>query len=82
MVNETTKLVEIASDEMLEGSKEVIRESQNLEKATQEITGGVNEMAVGADEMNVAIHRVNELSVGNREQIDLLTKEVSRFIVD
>jgi methyl-accepting chemotaxis protein len=81
-VNEITGYVRAGSAEMLEGSKEVIREANNLEKATQEITGGMNEMASGADQMNVAIHRVNELSVNNREQIDLLTKEVSRFKVD
>jgi methyl-accepting chemotaxis protein len=81
MVNQTTQLVEVASDEMLEGSREVIREANNLEKATQEITGGINEMASGAEQMNVAIHQVNELSVSNREQIELLTKEVSRFKV-
>jgi methyl-accepting chemotaxis protein len=81
-LNETTGHVRSGSHEMLEGSKEVIRESQNLEKATQEITGGMNEMASGAEQMNIAIHRVNELCISNREQIDLLTKEVSRFKVD
>jgi len=33
-----------SSNEMLEGTKEVIQESENLEKATQEITAGMNEM--------------------------------------
>jgi methyl-accepting chemotaxis protein len=80
-LNETTGNVRSGSQEMLEGSKEVIRESQNLEKATQEITGGMNEMASGAEQMNVAINRVNELCISNREQIELLTNEVSRFKV-
>src|SRR5215510_4238466 len=35
-VNEITRKVEASADEMLGGSKEVIRESANLEKATQE----------------------------------------------
>jgi methyl-accepting chemotaxis protein len=81
-LNETTGNVRSGSQEMLEGSKEVIRESQNLERATQEITGGMNEMASGAEQMNIAINRVNELCISNREQIDLLTKEVSRFKVE
>jgi methyl-accepting chemotaxis protein len=67
---------------MLEGAKEVIRESKNLESTTQEIVGGINEMASGADEINVAVHRVNELSVKNRENIDLVIREVSRFKVE
>jgi methyl-accepting chemotaxis protein len=66
---------------MLEGAHEVIQESTNLEKVTQEITTGMNEMASGADEINVAVHHVNEISVKNRQGIDALIKEVSRFKV-
>ncbi|MCL1928856.1 MAG: methyl-accepting chemotaxis protein [Treponema sp.] len=81
-VNEVTRHVRSGSVEMLEGSKEVIQESQNLEKATQEITAGMNEMAKGAEEINVAVHHVNEISGKNREGIDNLIKEVSKFKVE
>jgi methyl-accepting chemotaxis protein len=81
-VNETTRKVKSGSVQMLEGANEVIRESKNLESTTQEIVGGINEMASGADEINVAVHRVNELSVKNRENIDLVLREVSRFKVE
>jgi methyl-accepting chemotaxis protein len=81
-VNEVTQLVQGGSMEMLEGSKEVIRESKNLEKVTQEIAGGMNEMAAGSDQINVAIHRVNELTGQNRENIDMLMKEVAKFKVE
>jgi methyl-accepting chemotaxis protein len=67
---------------MLEGSKEVINESRNLERATQEITGGMNEMASGAEQINVAVHQVNEISTKNREGIETLMREVSRFKVE
>jgi methyl-accepting chemotaxis protein len=67
---------------MLEGSKEVMNESQNLERVTQEITSGMNEMASGADQINVAVHHVNEISVKNREGIETLIKEVSRFKIE
>ncbi|MDR0441956.1 MAG: methyl-accepting chemotaxis protein [Treponema sp.] len=78
-VNEITGHVRSSSTEMLEGSKEVIRESKNLETATQEITGGINEMSAGANEINTAVHHINDLSGKNRENIDMLMKEVSRF---
>ena len=81
-VNEITRHVKSGSEEMLEGSREVIKEGQNLEKVTQEITAGMNEMAAGAEEINVAINSINDLSVKNRESIDLLMKEVSRFKVE
>jgi methyl-accepting chemotaxis protein len=81
-VTEITRNVKSGSNEMLEGAQQVILESQNLEKATQEITSGMNEMASGADEINVAVHHVNEISSKNREGIDALIHEVSRFKVE
>jgi len=81
-LKETTQQVKTGSEEMLEGSKEVMKESHNLEKVTQEITGGMNEMATGADQVNVAVNHVNEISTKNRDAIDALLKEVSRFKVE
>ena len=81
-VNEITYNVRTGSHEMLEGATEVIRESTELEKATQEIAAGMNEMASGADQVNVAVNHVNEISHKNREAIDILIKEVSRFKVE
>ena len=81
-VNEITRQVKDGSQEMLEGSRGVIQESKNLAKVTVEITGGMNEMAAGADQVNVAVTKVNEISVKNKEIIDRLVMEVSRFKVD
>jgi len=81
-LTEITRLVMAGSEEMLNGSQEVIKESQHLEVATQEITGGMNEMATGADQVNVAVHNVNEMASKNREAIDSLIREVSRFKVE
>jgi len=81
-LNQITQQVQSTSEEMLEGSKEVVRESQNLEKATQEITSGMNAMASGADEVNSAVNHVNQISSKNREGINILIREVSRFKVE
>jgi methyl-accepting chemotaxis protein len=81
-VTEITRNVKGGSEEMLEGANEVIHESQNLEKVTQEITSGMNEMAQGADQINIAVNQVNEITIKNREGIDSLMKEVSRFKVE
>jgi methyl-accepting chemotaxis protein len=81
-VNEVTQQVKSGSLQMLEGSREVIKEGGNLERATEEITGGMNEMATGADQINIAVNQVNELSSKNREGIDLLVREVSKFKVE
>jgi methyl-accepting chemotaxis protein len=81
-MNEITQQVKAGSMEMLEGSKEVIEESKNLERVTQEISGGMNEMAAGSDQINIAVNQVNEISGKNKETIDSLMREVSRFKVE
>jgi methyl-accepting chemotaxis protein len=42
----------------------------------------MNEMASGAGQINVAVNHVNEISGRNRQAIDVLIKEVSRFKVE
>jgi methyl-accepting chemotaxis protein len=39
-------------------------------------------MASGAEQINVSVHNVNEMTQKNREAIDGLLHEVSRFKVD
>jgi methyl-accepting chemotaxis protein len=80
-LNEITSQVKDESVRMLLGSREVINESRNLGNVTQEITGGINEMASGAQQINTAVNRVNEISAKNRENIDILVREVSMFKV-
>jgi methyl-accepting chemotaxis protein len=81
-LNELTRMVKDGSCEMLEGSKAVISESRNLESATGEIAGSVGEMAAGAEEIDAAVSRVSEISNTNREHIDTLFQEVSKFKVE
>jgi methyl-accepting chemotaxis protein len=81
-VTEITQQVKSGSNEMLQGAKQVIQESDALEKATQEISQGMNEMATGADQINTAVNHVNDISSKNRDAIDVLIKEVSRFKVE
>jgi methyl-accepting chemotaxis protein len=81
-LNGISGMVKGGSSEMLEGSREVIQESRNMEIVTQEIANGMNEMAAGADQINIAINQVNTISGDNRENINILVKEVSRFKVE
>jgi methyl-accepting chemotaxis protein len=81
-LNEVTQMVKGGSEEMLEGSKQVIQESKKLEMVTQEITNGMNEMTTGAGEINVAVNQVNTISGENKENINVLVREVSKFKVE
>jgi methyl-accepting chemotaxis protein len=80
-LNEITQTVKQGSTEMLTGSKEVIGESKNLERLSEEITGGMTEMSIGVEQIIAAVNRVNDLSTNNREHINKLADEVSRFKV-
>jgi methyl-accepting chemotaxis protein len=81
-LNEITQQVKEGSDEMLKGSAEIIKEGRNLEAVTQEITGGMTIMASSAESISAAVNRVNGISGLNKENIDLLIREVSRFRVE
>jgi methyl-accepting chemotaxis protein len=81
-LNNISQLVKQGSEEMLEGSREVIKETKVLESVSSEISGGMNEMAAGAGQISEAVNRVNEASGQNKENIDILVKEVSRFKIE
>jgi len=85
-LNELTQKVKSGSEKMLIGSQGAMNESQtfnrNLEMMSQEIAGGMNEMATGADQINIAVNQVNEMTQKNRDAINDLLKEVSRFKVE
>jgi len=81
-LNEITQQVKGGSTEMLEGSKEVIHEGKNLEMVSEEISGSMNEMATGAEQINTSVNRINDLSSQNRDSINTLVNEVSRFKIE
>jgi methyl-accepting chemotaxis protein len=81
-LNEATQLVKSGSEEMLEGSNQVVLEGKNLERVTQEITSGMNEMVVAVEQIDGAVIRVNTIAGENKESIDVLVQEVSRFKVE
>jgi methyl-accepting chemotaxis protein len=81
-LNELTRNVKQSSMEMMEGSEQVIKESKNLELVTQEITQGMNDMAAETGQINAAVARVNQISSQNKEYINTLAVEVSKFKVE
>jgi methyl-accepting chemotaxis protein len=81
-LNSLTQTVKHGSIEMLEGSNEVISETKNLETVTQEISGSMNEMSAGAEQINEAVGRVKDISSVNKEHINTLVSEISKFKVE
>ncbi|MDR2397626.1 MAG: methyl-accepting chemotaxis protein [Spirochaetaceae bacterium] len=80
-LNEITHEVEQSVQGMMEASREVIAESRRLEGITVEIGNSIQEMSVGAEEIDTAVNRINDRSTENKQGIDALMQEVSRFKV-
>ena len=81
-LNDITMQVRNGSSDMLEGSRKIIQESKKLGDLTNEVSGGVSEMSEGARQINEAVDRVNNLSNDNKNHIDTLVSEISRFKIE
>ncbi|MDR2246611.1 MAG: methyl-accepting chemotaxis protein [Treponema sp.] len=81
-LKEITGEVKGSAQGMRGGSHEVIQESKTLEGITAEIGDGMQEMASGAEQIDRAVNRVNDISLENKKQIELLMNEVARFKVE
>ncbi|MDR1301007.1 MAG: methyl-accepting chemotaxis protein [Treponema sp.] len=81
-LQEITREIRSEAGVMQEKSHKVIKESGGLERITWEINGGMQEMATGADQIDHAVHQVNDISIENKQQIEALIDEVSRFKVE
>jgi methyl-accepting chemotaxis protein len=81
-LNEITGEVKGSAQGMRGGSRGVIQESKTLEGITTEIGDGMQEIASGAEQIDTAVNRVNDISMENKNQIELLMTEVARFKVN
>ena len=81
-LNTVTTLVKKGSEQIHGRSNDVIRESGELGNVTQELTEGMGTIAAQVDTINVAVTRVHAISGENKQNIDLLVREVSRFKID
>jgi methyl-accepting chemotaxis protein len=81
-LNDITQRVRNSSTQMRSGSKKIIGESENLGSLTSEVSNGVTEISKGADQVNVAVNQVSTLSSANKEHIDTLVSEISKFKVE
>ena len=80
-INTVTTEVQAGSEEMLKGGEGVASEMQKLDGLTRVITESMNEMASGAVQINNAIQEVSEITQKNKQSIENLAQEVSKFKV-
>jgi methyl-accepting chemotaxis protein len=55
---------------------------RKLQASTEEITAGINDTAIGVDQINSAVVKVDGMSGENKESVEILVKEVSKFKVE
>ncbi|MCL2069398.1 MAG: methyl-accepting chemotaxis protein [Treponema sp.] len=79
--NEIAQSVRSNSQGILSASQEVAGESKHLERITSEVTAAISEIAEGIDSINSVVHRINEISRKNKEDIDSLLSEISKFTI-
>ena len=80
-INTVTVEVQAGSEEMLKGGEGVASEMQKLDGLTRVITESMNEMASGAVQINNAVQEVSEITQKNKQSIENLAQEVSKFKV-
>lgn len=80
-INTVTTEVQSGSGEMLKGGEGVLAEMQNLSRLTRIITDSMNEMASGALQINLSVQEVHAIVQKNKQSIDALALEVSKFKV-
>ena len=80
-ISSVTIEVQSGSEEMLKGGEQVAAEVHKLDDLTRIITESMNEMASGAVQINNAVQEVNTISQKNKESIQNLAEEVSKFKV-
>ena len=80
-INTVTTEVQAGSEEMLKGGEGVAEEMRKLDDLTRIITESMNEMASGAVQINNAVQEVNEITQKNKQSIENLADEVSKFKV-
>ena len=65
----------------MKGSEGVAEEMRKLDNLTRVITDSMNEMASGAVQINNAVQEVNGITQQNKQSIENLVVEVSKFKV-
>ena len=81
-INTVTMEVQSGSEEMLKGGEGVVTEMHNLSNLTHIITDSMNEMASGAMQINGSVQEVHEIAQKNKQSIEALAREVSKFKVN
>jgi methyl-accepting chemotaxis protein len=79
IANQITRNVRSNSQEIQNASQEAAGESKSLESLTREVTDAMSDISSGIDNINATVKRTSEISRKNKEDIESLLQEFSKF---
>jgi methyl-accepting chemotaxis protein len=81
-LRDITQNVRTGSTEMLEGSRKVVEGGKTIEAVTGRILTGMDGIVGGMAQINTAIMRIQEISRHNKQSIDTLVENISKFKIE
>jgi methyl-accepting chemotaxis protein len=80
-LKDITLSVKKGSDNMAESGKSLVKETDGFIKTSKETVEGMNEILKGINQINVSVGHVNEMSIENNQNFELLKNETGKFNV-
>ncbi|MDR1210649.1 MAG: methyl-accepting chemotaxis protein [Spirochaetaceae bacterium] len=78
-ISEITSMVKDGSSGMMDASTAIVSEMDHLSNATVEMSSEMDAIAGSTDRISDAVKSLNEITVLTRENVSLLSDEVSKF---
>jgi len=79
--NEITQNVRRNSSDIQSASQEVAEKNRQIENLTGELTNEISEITSGIGNIDTAVTRTSEICRKNKEDIDTLLREISKFSI-
>jgi methyl-accepting chemotaxis protein len=78
-LRDITSSVKKGSDNMAESGKTLVRETDGFIKTSKETVEGMNEILKGVNQIHVSVNHVNDMSLENNKNFELLKQETRKF---
>jgi len=78
-LRDITSSVKKGSDNMAESGKTLVKETDGFIKTSKETAEGMNDILKGINQINVSVSHVNEMSLENNSNFELLKQETEKF---
>jgi len=78
-LRDITRSVKKGSDDMAESGKTLVKETDEFINTSREAVEGMNEILKGVNQISSSVSHVNEMSLENNRNFDILKQEAEKF---